>query len=399
VSKEWPIKPISTFAKTSAGGTPSKAKKEFYENGSIPWLLSGEVSNPNITEATNFITEAGLKGSSAKIFPKDSVLVAMYGATAGEVGILRIEAATNQAVCAILPSDRHVPKYLYYYLLHAKPSLVAQAVGNAQPNISQQKIKALAVPLPPLDEQRKIVAILDEAFEGIDRARANVEANAQDAYMLFTTSVEEIISPEANEWTTGPLSTMVGPVSTGPFGSLLHKSDYVENEIPLVNPANIINGKITPDLRKTVSRDTLKKLSSYVLEKDDIVVGRRGEMGRCAVVTADQAGWLCGTGSFFIRPNKNIAPKLVAYLLRSPSFVRKLELASTGATMANLSNRVLGELQISLPAQAIQERLLDQIAELEDKSFSLSRIMLEKLKALSNLRQSLLQKAFAGELT
>ena len=186
----WASKPLASFAKTGAGGTPKKSNKAFYEGGDIPWLLSGEVANANIMEAKNFITAEGLKGSSAKLFPPNSVLVAMYGATAGEVGILRFEAATNQAVCAVLPSDEHVPEYLYYYLLHAKPSLVAQAVGNAQPNISQAKIKSLEIPLPPLEEQQRIVEVLDEAFEGLARARVHAEANLQNARELSEASVD-----------------------------------------------------------------------------------------------------------------------------------------------------------------------------------------------------------------
>jgi type I restriction enzyme S subunit len=189
VKAGWEFKPIESFAKTGAGGTPAKSSKSFYEGGKIPWLLSGEVANQNITESRNFITEEGLKGSSAKLFPANSVLVAMYGATAGEVGILRFEAATNQAVCAVLPSNQYVPEYLYFYLLLAKASLVAQAVGNAQPNISQAKIKSLPIPLPPLEEQQRIVAVLDEAFEGLARARAHAEANLQNARELFAGAI------------------------------------------------------------------------------------------------------------------------------------------------------------------------------------------------------------------
>ncbi|GER02203.1 hypothetical protein JCM17845_28260 [Iodidimonas gelatinilytica] len=148
----------------------------------------------------------------------------------------------------------------------------------------------------------------------------------------------------------GALSKLVGQVATGPFGSLLHKSDYVENETPLVNPANIVDGRIIPDMRKTVNKSALERLSSYILKADDIVIGRRGEMGRCAVVEEEQAGWLCGTGNFFIRPHSDVVSRFVAHVLRSPSYVAKLEAASTGATMANLSNRVLGDLELALPS-------------------------------------------------
>jgi len=163
MKKMWPWKPLGEVCKTGSGGTPLSSRKEYYEGGSIPWLLSGEVAQGNVHEAKNFITKAGLENSAAKLFPQDTVLVAMYGATAGQVGILRFEAATNQAVCGILPNDKFIPEFLFFFLLAKKGELVAQATGNAQPNISQIKIKNTEVPIPPLSEQQRIVGLLDEA--------------------------------------------------------------------------------------------------------------------------------------------------------------------------------------------------------------------------------------------
>ena len=113
----WTTVKLGDVLKTGAGGTPLKSKKEFYKDGKISWLLSGAISEKEISKSKTFITEAGLKNSSAKIFPPDTVLVAMYGATAGQVGILRFPSATNQAVCGIYPSERYLPEFLYYFLV------------------------------------------------------------------------------------------------------------------------------------------------------------------------------------------------------------------------------------------------------------------------------------------
>ena len=169
MKKGWTWKPLGEVCKTGSGGTPLSSRKEYYEGGNIPWLLSGEVAQGNVREAKNFITKAGLENSAARLFPKDTVLVAMYGATAGQVGILRFEAATNQAVCGILPNDKFVPEFLFYFLLAKKDELVAQATGNAQPNISQIKIKNTEVPVPPLAEQQRIVAQLDALSQETQR--------------------------------------------------------------------------------------------------------------------------------------------------------------------------------------------------------------------------------------
>ena len=165
----WVDRRLGDILRTGAGGTPLKSKKEYYDGGTIPWLMSGEVSQGEVTVATRFITAKGLENSSARMFPPDTVLVAMYGATAGQVGILRFEAATNQAVCGILPSDKFVPEFLFYFLLAKKDELVAQATGNAQPNISQIKIKNTEAPLIPLIEQREIAAKLDALTEETQR--------------------------------------------------------------------------------------------------------------------------------------------------------------------------------------------------------------------------------------
>jgi len=109
VKAVWQVTRLAEVCKTAAGGTPLKSNKEFYEGGKIPWLQSGEVSQGEISAAKTFITELGLKKSSAKLFPANTVLVAMYGATAGQVGILRFESATNQAVCGILPNKTFIP--------------------------------------------------------------------------------------------------------------------------------------------------------------------------------------------------------------------------------------------------------------------------------------------------
>jgi type I restriction enzyme S subunit len=157
----WEEKKLGEVCETGSGGTPLKTHKDYYEHGTIPWLLSGEVSQGEIFQSKNYITEKGLKNSSAKLFPPNTVLVAMYGATAGQVGILRFEASTNQAVCGILPNNKTLPEFIYYCFLSKKDELVAQAVGGAQPNISQIKVKNTIIPLPTLTEQQTIVRQLD----------------------------------------------------------------------------------------------------------------------------------------------------------------------------------------------------------------------------------------------
>ncbi len=144
----WCSVMLGDVCETTSGGTPSGSVAGYY-NGDIPWVKSSELRDGLIEQTEEHITQAGLSESSAKLFSRGTLLMAMYGATVGRLGILAMQAATNQAVCAIFPKPALDRDFLFYYLLHIRPSLVESSFGGAQPNISQDVIRRLAIPLPP----------------------------------------------------------------------------------------------------------------------------------------------------------------------------------------------------------------------------------------------------------
>jgi restriction endonuclease S subunit len=164
---------------TTSGGTPLKSKEEYYQNGIIPWLRSGEVAQGFIEKSELFITPEGLKNSSAKLLPVNTVLIAMYGATAGQVGLLKFESTTNQAVCGILPCDKFIPEFLFQALKDQKDIMVGLAGGGAQPNISQAIIRNLEVPLPPLQIQKQIVVKIESERALVESSKKLVEIYEQ----------------------------------------------------------------------------------------------------------------------------------------------------------------------------------------------------------------------------
>jgi type I restriction enzyme S subunit len=194
------------------------------------------------------------------------------------------------------------------------------------------------------------------------------------------------------------LGAATGGVFTGPFGSLLHKSDYVENGIPLVNPAHITDSGVDADMNKTVSKQTVRRLSSYIMHEGDIVIGRRGEMGRCALVTKAEDGWLCGTGSFFIKPSDHCEPRYLVRFLRSEGCRKRLATLTGGAVMPNLSNTALAEFRMELPPLARQKVIVGKIDELAEQTQDLASVYDRKLVELDALKRSLLHEAFAGNL-
>jgi type I restriction enzyme S subunit len=239
-------------------------------------------------------------------------------------------------------------EWLYYFLSRETfreegSSRMTGAVGHKR--VSKEFIEDYPIPVPPLAEQQRIVGLLDEAFEGLATAKANAEKNLQNARALFESYLQSVFTQRGPGWVETTLSRATDGIFTGPFGSLLHKSDYVVDGIPLVNPAHITEVGIEPDLRKTVSKATALRLKNYIMREGDIVIGRRGEMGRCAFVTGFENGWLCGTGSFFIKPSSRCNTRYLVRFLRSDSCKIRLEKIAGGAVMPNLSNT---DLAISL---------------------------------------------------
>ena len=172
---------------TQSGGTPKSSEKEFYENGNIPWLTSGEVGQGIVRKVDRRITQAGLDNSSAKWTPIDSVLVAMYGATAGKVGLLKIRATTNQAVCSILPAQGMIPEFVYYAVSSKTDWMIQQAAGGAQPNISQGVVRKMRIPNPPLALQREFAAFVAK----VDKLRVNVRETVAKMDMLYRSKLQE----------------------------------------------------------------------------------------------------------------------------------------------------------------------------------------------------------------
>lgn len=148
IPEGWEVKKLSQIAKTGSGGTPLSTKREYYENGNIPWINSGEVNEPWIVSTSNFITQKGRDNSSAKLFKRGTILMAMYGATAGKVSLIDLEACTNQAICGINPNEEFYKSYVKFGLEDLYKYLINLSSGSARDNLSQDKIKELRFIIP-----------------------------------------------------------------------------------------------------------------------------------------------------------------------------------------------------------------------------------------------------------
>lgn len=342
------------------------------------------VENSRINEFNDYLLNSG------------DILVSLTG-NVGRVGILTKElepAVLNQRVACIRIKDKNVcSEYIFQHLNSSSFELdaIKNSKGIAQLNLSTKWIENYEILLPPLEEQIQIATVLSKAENLIAKRKESIELLDE---FVKSTFIQMFGDPVRNEkgWEKRKIDA-IAEIRIGPFGSLLHAEDYVENQIPLINPSNIVNGEIVPDYALTITSEKFKELASYQLKANDIVVARRGEIGRCAVVKSVDP-LFCGTGSMFIRIKDGYCPKLIQYQIYNTSLKEFLESKAKGVTMKNLNSTTLGELQILYPPKTIQ----NQFAEIVNKVEVLKEKYQKSLEELENLYGSLSQRAFRGEL-
>lgn len=396
MKRRWHYKPLGEVCKTGSGGTPLKSRREFYDGGNIPWLLSGEVGQGDVRAATNFITGDGLANSSARIFPTGTVLVAMYGATAGQVGILRFEAATNQAVCGILPNENFIPEFLYYYLLSKKEELVAQATGNAQPNISQIKIKSTAVPILPIFEQQQIVNNLDEAFGGISTARANAERNLHNACALFESHLENIFAQNSSSWLKKRLGDVVTRLTNGFVGPT--RNIYHESGVPYLLARHVKNNRLLFDGKTFISDEFNLKNKKSKLKSGDVLLVQSGHIGHSAVVTEEHEGHNCHAMIVITPVEGAFIGPFLSLFFNSYGMKQKFREIRSGSTVPHLTCGEVREIVVPLPDIGTQQLLVERSREFYEETQSIARLYEQKLSAMNALKKSLLHQAFSGQL-
>ena len=400
VPENWVWVRLESVASWGSGGTPSRKHEEYY-NGDILWIKTGELNNGWIYDTEEKITDEGLKKSSAKLFPPYSVLIAMYGATIGKVAILGVPATTNQACACAVCNQSLLYMYLFYYCISQKNVFIEKGKGGAQPNISQIILKQHPIPLPPLSEQQRIVERIEELFAKLDEAKERLQEVADSfavrkAAILHKAFSGELIGKQVTELV--PLENLVDLIKIGPFGSSLHESDYIENGIPLVNPKHIVQQRIVPQSKISISDEKAEELSSYKLKENDIVLGRRGEMGRCAPISNREENWICGTGSMIIRLKKEYDAKLYSLILGSQATVTYLENSAVGSTLKNLNEKIVRKIPVPQFSNEEQHEIVRLIDDLLARERAAQQAVEQALASIDLMKKSILARAFRGEL-
>jgi len=311
-----------------------------------------------------------------KVFRKGNVLFGRRRAYLRKAAVAPFDGICSGDITVIeaIP-DRILPELLPFIIQNDGlfSFAVGKSAGSLSPRVKWEHLKNYEFELPSMDRQRELAELLwamDTTKKSYQKLIAATDELVKSQFM------EMFGDPVTNEkgWPIVRLDS-VADIRIGPFGSLLHKEDYIEGGHALVNPSHIIDGKIVPDQELTVSDEKYNLLSTYQLEKGDVVLGRRGEMGRCAVVTV--SGMLCGTGSMIIRPNGKIRPYFLQRMLASPSFRKVIENKAVGVTMMNINVPIVSSLMLPLLPASLQDEYIAFVQQSDKSKFELEQALAE----------------------
>lgn len=270
--------------------------------------------------------------------------------------------------------------YIYKFFIGHMYKLEEGFKGAGLKHISKTFLENIIIPLPPLEEQKKIAERLDAVSDLLEKQKQLLAEQDNLIKSIFYDMFGDLQINE-RKWPVKVLKD-IAAVKIGPFGTLLHKEDYIYNGYPLINPTHIKAGKIQPDIKLSITQEKYDELKDYHLQKGDIVLGRRGKMGRCAVVDIENV--ICGTGSLIIRPNSLMMPYILQSILSSSTYRKIFEDKAVGVTMKNLSAKIVENIQIPIVPLHLQQKF----------SYVLERVEAQKEKIKSSIAET--QTLFAS---
>lgn len=317
---------------------------------------------------------------------KEYIAVVKDGAGIGRTMLLPAYSSVIGTMQYLLPKkDFPVDiKYLFYAVEHM--NLAKYFSGATIPHIYFKDYQKEPINIPDIDTQKGISRIFDKIDALITSRKEQLTKLEQIVKSRF---IEMFGDPVENPYGFRKVAlSELAEIKIGPFGSLLHKEDYIEDGHPLLNPSHIVDGKVAPDNKLTISDKKYDELEAYHLHTGDVVMGRRGEMGRCAVVPSE--GFLCGTGSLLIRTKGEVTADYIQKTISFPSFRKTIEDMAVGQTMPNLNVSIVSKFQIIRPPIEVQKSYYKFVAQTDKSKLAIQK-SLEKLEIL---KKALMQKYF-----
>jgi type I restriction enzyme S subunit len=384
---KWKSKYLDEIATTSSGGTPSRTVEKYW-NGNIPWIKSGQLKDGYITDCDEFITEDGMKNSSASLVLPGTLLLALYGATAGKLAFTSIEATTNQAVCAISTNDKLVNnKYLFYFLLSRRAQILNDAAGGAQPNISQGYVRNIKVPLPPLHIQEQIADTLDKA----DTLRKKDQELLQKYDKLTQAIFYDIFGdPVRNDkgWEVKKLKDISIKIHSGntPKGG---SNVYVKKGITFFRSQNVWKNNLVYDDIAYIKESTHRSMIKSSLLHRDILMTKTGRintenssLGRAAIFLGEDNSANVNGHVYLIRLQKNQVNEFVLHILTSKEYLNLIrEVCVGGIDKRQLNKDHIEDFPIIYPSLKLQHSFVEKLLTVQN----LKKISENAAKISSNI--------------
>lgn len=406
----WKRSKLEEVSATFSGGTPTRENAAFF-GGGIPWVKSGEVNFRTVRSTEETISNLALQNSSARIAPNGSVLVAMYGATAGKVALLQIDAAINQAILAVVANHEVADgRFLFHALEHETPQILRKVQGSGQPNLSGSILRSHELLLPPLPEQRKIAAVLSSVDDAIEATQAVIEQLqvVKKAMMakLFTrglpgrhtkfkmTEIGEV--PE--DWEVCSLGDVLSTIDSG-WSPLCENRSANHDEWGVLKVSAVSWGEFRPDENKKLPGNLVPR-PQLVVAPGDLLVSRANTpelVGRCVLVRVTRPRLMLSDKLLRLRAVEGLAtPGFIRLALETPSGRQQIQDGATGSSrsMKNISQEKLRSVRLPRPSLVEQgsiTRAFDHLAE---------RMTVEKtcLDGLRTMKVALMSVLLTGEI-
>lgn len=405
---EWKITNIGSLCnRVCSGGTPKSTNNAYY-NGNIPWLNTKEVNFNRIYDTEKNITQLGLENSSAKWISENSVIVAMYGATAGKVAITKIPITTNQACCNLsINTEIADYNFVYYFLCSKFYELSSLANGGAQQNLNAQIIKDFPIKIPVnLTDQRKIAGILsalDAKIENNNKINANLEAQAQALFKSWFVDftpfkdqpfVDSELGPIPQGWKVVSLDDMTSKVGTG----LNPRKNFTlgQGSNYYVTIKNMYNNRVYLDSRcDKITDEAIQKIQKRSkLQVGDLLFSGIGTIGRVALINKPPYNWNTSESVFNLHPSEEISSEFLYLLLLSNFFQNYVKINTLGGVQQGIRMASLKSFRMALPDRNVLiafDRIIQPIvADIKRND--------DENDSLAALRDTLLPKLMSGEI-
>jgi type I restriction enzyme S subunit len=411
IPTHWQASRLKMFSKIYSGGTPDTKEKKYWENGTVPWIASGEVNQELITEVTTYITKEALKNSSAKWIPKNAIVMALagQGRTKGTVALTGVEVTCNQSLAAIVTKNTNY-KYLFYWL-KSKYQDIRGLVGEDRDGLNLDLIGAISIPIPLLAEQQKIVDFLDYKMGQCDRFISNrqkqIELLNEQKAAIINKAVTKGINPNAKmkpsgiewigdipeHWCIWKMTRICEKIGDGLHGTPVYEEG---SGIFFVNGNNLSNGKIeiNENTKEVESKNfnLIKKEISF----GSVLYSINGTIGNIAIYNGENI-LLGKSAAFFVCRNTIINMYLFHYLI-SNSVLIYLHSTTEGTTIKNVSLDTLRSLGIPLSSIEEQKSILDFIKKETSKIETLISKYQKQIELMQEYRTTLISQAVTGKI-